>query len=278
MKIIFISFLFLFTFINAKNFGYFYDNSQGKIYLNADINDLKNQSFLENTLLTSKNLKQHYYSSAGSNKFDIYYYSCEIPSLLNNSLGLIKVQYNLPENENILIKEIILDMSTIPVNILPKKYENEFTLTQNKDASIKGKEKRYTIIYDTFGFNVYSKSNLNFKVSKVLLANFRKNKLNYLANLSYNLRKYSSNNTFDIYLRNLPEKFDLHITLDLYDENWKDMDEKILIVGKDFEYPNYKIEGTNPNKTMFIISLIFIGIAFILTIILVLLKLIFGLF
>ena len=79
-------------------------------------------------------------------------------------------------------------------------------------------------------------------------------------------------------MRNLPEKFDLHITLDLYDENWKDMDEKILIVGKDFEYPNYKIEGTNPNKTIFIVSLIFIGIVFILTIIIVLLKLIFGLF
>ena len=278
MKIILFSVLILFTFINPKDFGYYYDNTQGKIYLRADNNELTNQTFLENTLITSKNLKQHYYSSAGSNKFDIEYYSCNIPSLLNTSIGLIKVQYNLPEFENILIKEIILDMDTIPYNILPKKYENEFTVTQNKEASVKGKKKRDTIIYDTFGFNVRSKNNLNFKISKILLVNFRKDKLNYLANLSYNIRKYTSNNTFDIYLRNLPQKFDLHITLDLYDENWKDMDEKILVVRKDFKYPNYKIEGANPNKTMFIISIIFIGIAFILTIILVLLKLIFGLF
>ena len=278
MKIILISVLILFTYINPKDFGYYYDNSQGKIYLSADNNELTNQTFLENTLITSKNLKHHYYSSAGSNKFDIEYYSCNIPSLFNNSIGLIKVQYNLPEFENILIKEIILDMNTIPYNILPQKYENEFTVTQNKEASVKGKKKRDTIIYDTFGFNVLSKNNLNFKISKILLVNFRKDKLNYLANLSYNIRKYSSNNTFDIYLRNLPQKFDLHITLDLYDENWKDMDEKVLVVRKDFKYPNYKIEGVNPNKTMFIISIIFIGIAFILTIILVLLKLIFGLF
>ena len=278
MKIILISVLILFTFINPKDFGYYYDNTQGKIYLSADNSELTNQTFLENTLITSKNLKQHYYSSAGSNKFDIEYYSCSIPSLFNNTIGLIKVQYNLPEFENILIKEIILDMNTIPYNILPQKYENEFTVTQNKEASVKGKKKRDTIIYDTFGFNVLSKYNLNFKISKILLVNYRKDKLNYLANLSYNIRKYSSNNTFDIYLRNLPQKFDLHITLDLYDENWKDMDEKVLVVRKDFKYPNYKIEGANPNKTMFIISIIFIGIAFILTIILVLLKLIFGLF
>jgi len=278
MKIILFSVLILFTFINPKDFGYYYDNTQGKIYLSAGNNELTNQTFLENTLITSKNLKHHYYSSAGSNKFDIEYYSCSIPSLFNNTIGLIKVQYNLPEFENILIKEIILDMNTIPYNILPQKYENEFTVTQNKEASVKGKQKRDTIIYDTFGFNVRSKNNLNFKISKILLVNFRKDKLNYLANLSYNIRKYSSNNTFDIYLRNLPQKFDLHITLDLYDENWKDMDEKILVVRKDFKYPNYKIEGSNPNKTMFIISIIFIGIAFILTIILVLLKLIFGLF
>ena len=148
-------------------------------------------------------------------------------------------------------------------------------MTQNKDSSVKGKEKRDTIIYDTFGFNVRSKSVLNFKISKILLVNFRKNKLNYLANLSYNIRK-QTNNAFDIHLRNLPENFDLYITLDLYDENWEAKDEKVLVVQKEFNYPNYKIEDSNLNKTMLIVSIIFIGITFILIVILVLLKLIFG--
>ena len=60
-------------------------------------------------------------------------------------------------------------MDKLTGNIFPKKYENEFTVTQNKDVSVKGKEKRDTNIYDTFGFNVRSKSVLNFKISKILL-------------------------------------------------------------------------------------------------------------
>ena len=77
-------------------------------------------------------------------------------------------------------------------------------------------------------------------------------------------------------MRNLPENFDLYITLDLYDESWEAKDEKVLVVQKEFNYPNYKIEDSNPNKTMLIVSIIFIGITFILIVILVLLKLIFG--
>ena len=278
MKIIFTSLLILIiiTFINSNKFGYYYDNSQGKIYINLENYDSINPPFLENNLLNSKSRQQQYYSSAGSNRFKIEYYSCNIPSVLNASLGLIKVEYNLTDNEDVMIKEVILNMETIDGNIFPRQYENEFIVTQNKEASIKGKKKRDTIIYDTFGFNVQSLNNLNFKISKLLLVNFRKGKLNYLANLFYNLHKYPSNNTFNIYLRNLPEKFDLYITLDLYDENWEDMNEKILVVEEDFKYPNYKVEGTNPNKTMFIIALTFICIAFILTAILVLIKLIFG--
>ena len=277
MKITFISFFIILSFINTKNFGYYYDSSQGKIYFNPDNYNSTNQPYSENNLLNSKNLKKNYYSSAGNNKFKIEYYSCNVSSLLITSLDLIKVTYNLTENENEMIKEVLLNMDSIDGSILPKIYENEFTVKQNKEASIKGKKKRDTIIYDTYGFNVQSKSNLNFKISKILLVNFRKGKLNYLANLSYNLHKYYSNNTFDIYLRNLPEKFDLYITLDLYDKNWKEMEEKVFVVKKDLKYPNYKVEGTNPNKTMFIIAIIFIGISFILTIIFVLLKIIFGL-
>ena len=81
-----------------------------------------------------------------------------------------------------------------------------------------------------------------------------------------------------IYLKNLPEDFDLLITLDLYNNNWKETGQKVLVVQKEFNYPNYRIEEPNPNRTMLIISISFIIIAFIIIIISVLLKLIFGFF
>ena len=100
-------------------------------------------------------------------------------------------------------------------------------------------------------------------------------KLNYLANLSYNLHK-QTDNSFDIHLKDMPEDFDLYITLDLYDENGEAKDEKVLLVEKEFNYPNYKIESSNPNKKLFIISIIVIGITFILIAILAVIKIIIG--
>ena len=94
--------------------------------------------------------------------------------------------------------------------------------------------------------------------------------------LSYNVHK-GTNNAFDIYLKNLPEDFDLLITLDVYNK-YNNNSEKVLLVRKNFEYPDYRIDESNPNKTMIIISITFICIAFILTLIFVLLKIIFGFF
>ena len=264
--------------INTTNFGFFYDSSQGQIYFDLEKYDFTNKSYLEDNLLNKDNLKKHYISLAGYNHFDIEYYSCNVSNKLNRSLDLIKVEYNLTEYDNAFVKEIILNMHSISGNIFPQKYKDEFIVKQNKIASNKGKKNRKTLIYDTLGFNVKSKSGLNFKISKILLVNFRNNNLNYLANLSYNIRKYTDNNTFDIYLKNLPEDFDLLITLDLYNNNWKETGQKVLVVQKEFNYPNYRIEEPNPNRTMLIISISFIIIAFIIIIILVLLKLIFGFF
>ena len=277
-RIIFIEIILtLMTSIKPQDFGFFYDNSKDNIYLSSENNNTA-QSYQASTLLNSNSLKSNYYSSAGINKFHIEYHSCNIPSILDKSLDLIKVEYNLIEYQNTLIKEIILDLSNTNEKIFPSKYKDEFIIEQNKQASNKGSQNRDTIIYDTFGFNIRSKHNLNFKVSKVLLVNYRKKKLNYLANLSYNIRQNFANNIFDIYLRNMPEDFELFINLDLYDENGNEIGEKILIVTKEFNYPNYKVEEQNPNNTMFIISITFIIIAFILIIIFVLLKLIFGFF
>ena len=278
MHKIFSIFFILIISINSDDFGFFYDNNQDKIYFDLEKYDKNNESFMESDLFNPKNLKQQYYSSTGTNQFKIEYYSFNISSISSEPLDLIKVEYNLTEHENVLIREVILNTEKLTQNIFPQKYKDEFIVTQNKEASNKGKEKRKTLIYDTLGFNIISKNKLNFKISKILLINNRKNKLNYLSNLSYNVRKYASNTTFDIYLKNMPEDFNLFITLDLCDKNWNVTGEKILVVQKDFDYPNYEIEESNPNKTMLIISITFIILAFILTIIFVLLKLIIGCF
>ena len=260
----------------TQDFSFYYDNIKDNIYLSLENNNTtQTQSYSASTLLDSNNLNKRYSSSAGSNKFNIEYYSCNISSM---PLDLIKVEYNLTDYENSLIKEVILNLDNSNENIFPSKYKDEFTVEQNKTASNEGSKKRETLIYDIYGFNIKSKHDLNFKVSKILLANFQRKRLNYLANLSYNIRQHNGNNSFDIYLKDMPEDFDLLITLDLCDENWKETGEKILIVKKEINYPNFKVEDENPNNTMIIISITFIILAFILIIIFVLLKLIFGFF
>ena len=260
----------------TQDFSFYYDNIKDNIYLSLENNNTtQTQSYSASTLLDSNNLNKRYSSSAGSNKFNIEYYSCNISSI---PLDLIKVEYNLTDYENSLIKEVILNLDNSNENIFPSKYKDEFTVEQNKTASNEGSKKRETLIYDTYGFNIKSKHDLNFKVSKILLANFQRKRLNYLANLSYNIRQHNGNNSFDIYLKDMPEDFDLLINLDLCDENWKETGEKILIVKKEINYPNFKVEDENPNNTMIIISITFIILAFILIIIFVLLKLIFGFF
>ena len=262
--------------IKTQDFSFYYDNSKDNIYLTLENNNTtQTQSYSASTLLDSNNYNKKYYSSAGRNKFDIEYHSCNISSM---PFDLIKVEYNLTEYENTLIKEVILNLDNSEQNIFPNKYKDEFIVEQNKKASNKGRTKRETLIYDTYGFNIKSKHDLNYKVSKILLVNFRRKRLNYLANLSYNIHQHIGNNTFDIYLKDMPEDFDLLITLDLCDENWKETGEKILVVKKEINYPNYKVEDENPNNTMIIISITFIILAFLLIIIFVLLKLIFGFF
>ena len=261
----------------SNDFCFYYDNSQERIYFTTENNfNSTNNTFLQTKLLVPDNLEKQYISKAGIYIFDIQYYSCLIPSLSNETLELIKVEYNLTEPRNSMMTEILLNFNNLSGKIFPQKYKDEFIITQSNKISNKARIKRDTLIFDTFGFNIQSKNNLNFNIAKILLVNFRKDKLNYLANLSYNVRK-TSNNTFDIYLKNLPEDFDLLVTLDILDKNFT-TNEKVLIIRKEFEYPKYKIEDANPNKSMIISAITFIVIAFVLIVIFVLLKMIFGFF
>ena len=260
---------------NEYDYGFFYDNPKEEIYF--DTQSLLSTKFIykESELLNYQNKQNEYISSARKNEFNIEYYSCPIPSISTSPISLIKVSFDITEPEKTTVKEVILNLEENAEKkvIFPKKYNNEFNVEQNKTTSNEGRKNRNTLIYDTFGFDIKSKNNLNFQIAKLLLVNFRKNKLNYLANLSKDISIVSkSDNSFSIHLDNMPEKFDLYITLEIFDKKWKSTGEKILVVQKDFDYPNYKIEDDNPNKNLFIISIVFISIAFILTVIFVLIK------
>ena len=264
----------------SSDYGFFYDNPNEEILFNTNQSKISNTIFSENNLLSSSNKVKEYYSSAKKNRFFIEYYSCLISFLSSSPLSLVRVSFNITEPRKETIKEVIMALNSTKQSklVFPDKYNDEFIIEQNRQASNDGRKNRDTIIYDTFGFNIKSKNNLNFKIAKILLVNFRKKKVNYLANLSGDVRNtYSDNKTiFDIYLKDMPEDFDLYITLEMFNKKWETVGEKILIVQKDFNYPNFRVEDANPNKKMFIISLTFILIALILTVIFVLLKCICG--
>ena len=263
--------------VQSSDYGFFYDNLKEEIIFDDEYN-----TFQENLLINSSNKTMDYFSSAKKNKFKIEYYSCPIYSISPYPITLIKVSFNTTKEETkeqYTVKEIIMDLSYTENKTLvfPNRYYDEFNIEQNKMASNYARKNRNTIIYDTFGFNIKSKNNLYFKIAKILLVNFRKNKLNYLANLSGEVQNTydENNNIFDIYLKNMPEVFDLYITLELFDNNYVNTTgEKVLVVLKDFKYPNYRLEEANPNKKMFIIALTFIFIAFVISFVFALLILI----
>ena len=258
-----------------EDYGYFYDNPKEEILFDTTPSILSNLTFPEKELLTPSNMKKEYFSSAKKNRFKIEYYSCLINSLSSSPLSLIKVTFNITEPIEATIEEVVINLYNEKEKnlIFPKKYYDEFIIEQNKTSSNDGRKKRSTIIYDTFGFTIKSKNNIKFKIAKLLFVNFRKKKLNYLANLSGDVQKTydGDNNTFNIYLKNMPEDFDLYVTLEIFDKNWVATGEKILVAQRDFHYPNYKVENDNPNKNFFIICLTFILIAFIITVIFILL-------
>ena len=144
--------------IKTQDFSFYYDNSKDNIYLTLENNNTtQTQSYSASTLLDSNNYNKKYYSSAGRNKFDIEYHSCNISSI---PFDLIKVEYNLTEYENTLIKEVILNLDNSKQNIFPNKYKDEFIVEQNKKASNKGRTKRETLIYDTYGFKLIFLTNI----------------------------------------------------------------------------------------------------------------------
>ena len=261
-------FLILLNVSHSQSFSYYYSNANdtltvqtfNKLFMNSFVLDPSN-CFTENNLLNEYN------SNAKSNKFKIEYYK---NSLFSGPKTLIQAYFNSKKGGT--IKEIFEDVYensyTENTNkiVFPNKYFNSFQITQDKEASNEGRKRMKKKIYNTFGFDI--KSKIKYKIEKILLVNYRNKKVNYLANLTPYLNVNNSteasqkSNTisYDFHLKNLPEKFDLFLTLSI-----ENSDEKILVVQKNFKYPNYVVESVNPNRNFFKISLIIILIAFALT-------------
>ena len=100
IKFLLLFYLILLTYSN--DFYFYYQNSEDKLYITSEdnYNTTNGTSFLQTKLLKQENIKKQYYSSADNSKFDIKYYECNIPSLSNKTLELIKVEYNLAEPED----------------------------------------------------------------------------------------------------------------------------------------------------------------------------------
>ena len=260
--------LFLPNISRSKNVSYNYSYLNDTFTFQTLNKSLINPPILDYSELFSKdNILLEYYSTAKSNKFKIEYYN--VPFFSFPKI-LIKAYFNSKKVGT--VTEILEDVSqnsyfenTNKV-VFPKKYYDFFEITQNRYASNEGRKKTKKKIYNTFGFDI--KSKLKYKIEKILLVNYRKEKVNYLANLTPYLNednkkeKNKEINTisYDFHLENLPEDFDIFLTLIIDNSN-----EKILLVQKKFNYPNYKVESVNPNKNFFKISLIITLVALAFT-------------
>ena len=267
--------LYIITIIfTSKSYGYvfYYDNVNELLFFSSLKNDInKSLSFIEDDFFQNSIKTNEYYSGSSHEKFLMEYYSCNIPNISSSKIFLIKISFNITYPIRKTIKEVIIDYhdSIEELLIFPEeKYKNEFTIEARKDNSYQGSKNRGTKIYDTFGFNIKSRNNIKFKIIKLLLITYKKNKLIYLADLTRNVEyTYGKDkNEFDIYLKNLPENFDLYINLNVIEDG-----EKILIVKKGFEHPNFGMEKNNPNENMAITSITSIIITFFLIIIFIIL-------
>lgn len=288
-------------------FSYYYNNSMDLIEFSpSDINSLStfnikvNEtvispnpsstssntfSYFSSQLLTDENLVDSYESSQINGTLTIEYYSIKVN---DSPLTLIKTYFdNIKEGT---ITEIIIDFfseeNIIEKKVLPEKYfiNDILEVEQNKYISRDAFERRGSKVYETFGFEIIAKNDTgnnffsdDFILKKIILLNYRKNKLNYLADLSGNFYENTNKTETDNYdsldkfydkedweiikkrydfdLENLPENFDLILTLDILDKEGKEKGEKVVVVKKGFQYPNFKVEEPNPNQMLFITSL-----------------------
>lgn len=198
--------LFLPDISRSKNVSYNYSYLNDTFTFQTLNKSLINPPILDYSELFSKdNILLEYYSTAKSNKFKIEYYD---NTLLSGPKTFIKAYFNSKKVGTVteIFEDIYKNSYTENNNkiVFPKKYYNSFEISQNREASNEGRKRMKKKIYNTFGFDI--KSKLKYKIEKILLVNYRKEKVNYLANLKlYYLKKFyfiMERSNFFIYFSN----------------------------------------------------------------------------
>ena len=223
-------------------------------------------------ILGSSNKYKDYKYSHINGTLHFQYYKI---NLYNTPYTLIKSE--LYKKNRKIYHEIFLDSYDIKekTKIFPNNFKNSFIVKESKTVIRDVYETNNKRIYNTFGFDMINLSSYDYVINKILLVSYDNKKAYYLNDITSLLEITYENEfenttkiSYNFYMKNLPEKFTLYINLDLINRTNSHLTgDRALIIYKDIHYPHFKIENENPNKNIFIIGFLFIGILFILTII-----------
>ena len=197
-------------------------------------------------LLSNGNLKDAYISKHNDGEFLIKYYDIKIDE---EEFNFIALSYFVTDKE---FKDIIFEpKKSNNFVVFPKSYEKNFEFNQEKHLAESARKRRNKKISETYSFSI--KKMANSKLEKITLFNYRKNKIDYIADITSNLYNYVELNKdnveyYDFWMENLPEKFCLQITYALTDDDGNYTDKKVLVLVKNLNYPNFiEIKKYNPN-------------------------------
>jgi len=237
----------------------------------SEILTTSNNKYELSRILTNENLKDEYKSKHIDGEFLIKYYDINIDEVNFNFISLF---YFVSDVE---FKDIIFEpKNSKKFNVFPESFEKNFEFNQEKTLADSSRKRRNKKISETYSFSIKKMKNCRFE--KISLFNYRKKKVDYIADLTSNLYNYvelSNENIdyYDFWLENLPEKFNLQITYALTDDDGNYLDKKILIIIKDIKYPNFKeVKKYNPNYKMIISVIIVSSVCLLATFIIILIK------
>lgn len=263
------------------DFGFFYNSNSGTIILYkkdsdltlkaGDLGDpttfLNHQNVIkEETILTEENKSLDYVSKAQNGLFNIAYYSV---FLNNNLFNFIHISYSANE---LNFREVIIQDPNDERDLItyPSSYQNKITVEKCPRCSVSRSKREKKSLSDVFGLKISNADNGGFSVDKIYLVSYNKEKVVYFADMTSLIEDKepeSEEKELDFYLENMPERFDLHMTLSM-----KETKEKVLVVKRRLKNPEYGAEKGNPNYNLLIVSGSILGVAFGITFIIVIIH------
>ena len=290
--------LFFIDLILTLDVQFYYNTSEDKVEMSLPETDgetilysgknqykIKNEllRFKTGELLNSETSKEKYKTKAKNGVFFFDFYELKYNETL---VELVKISWG---EGDLKFSEVVISAETEEeCDCFPDSKGSFFKIKQSKEASKLGSIERKVSISDTYGFSIEPKFAFG-KINKILLLHKRKGKYDYFTDVTdVCFRTFNESVSipaknvliskieyFNFNLISLPESFELHITIEVTDDKGKntEKDGRILYVIKEINYPNFTVEDANPNKIMFVVSVSVIGVAFVLTVILLGVKL-----